>query len=121
MKDVLVFLSPTAGDRLSPGAHYVLGLAHAHDAHLSALIAEIKANLLNLSPEPDFMQAMSQGSSRHHQPRCLQAEFVRSAAKLAQRLRIGGGFLILLTLIGDWDVESECSGCHLLSLVIVTN
>jgi nucleotide-binding universal stress UspA family protein len=55
MKDVLVFLSPRPGDRLSAGVHYSLSLARAHAAHLSVLVAEIEPP--NQLPEPDNMHA----------------------------------------------------------------
>jgi nucleotide-binding universal stress UspA family protein len=85
MKDVLALLSPTPGDQLSAGAHYALGLARAHGALLSALIAEIEAYSPNLPPEPDNVQAdnatIELSSSTEQLART--AALVLSAAKLA--------------------------------------
>lgn len=85
MKDVLAFLSPTVEDPLSAGAHYALALAHAHGAHLSALLAEIEANLSNLPLAPNLMQAdeptIKPPSSM--EPLTRTADVFLSAAKLA--------------------------------------
>jgi nucleotide-binding universal stress UspA family protein len=59
MKDVLILLASTFENRLSSGAHYALGLARAHGARLSVLIAEIDP--INLSPEPDTTQVCNTG------------------------------------------------------------
>jgi nucleotide-binding universal stress UspA family protein len=79
MKDVLALLSPTPGDQLSAGAHYALGLARAHGALLSALIAEIEAYSPNLPPEPDNVQA----DNATIEQLARTAALVLSAAKLA--------------------------------------
>jgi nucleotide-binding universal stress UspA family protein len=83
MKDVLVLLSAAPGDSLSSGTHYALGLARAHGAHLSALIAEIEP--VNLSPEPDTMQACDAGVELPSLAEQLARtqELVFSAAKAA--------------------------------------
>ncbi len=83
MKDILVFLSPSAGkDDLSGGARYAIGLARLYGARLSALIAEIEADLADLPPEPDIRQA---GSAPRKQTSPIEraartAELIQSAA-----------------------------------------
>ncbi|HVX79543.1 MAG TPA: universal stress protein [Bradyrhizobium sp.] len=57
MKDILVFLSPSAQtDSLPDAAHYAIALARIHGAHLSALIADIETDLYDLPPEADIRQ-----------------------------------------------------------------
>jgi nucleotide-binding universal stress UspA family protein len=84
MKDLLVFLSPSAGgNSLAGGAHYATALARMHGAHLSALIADIEPDLHDLPPEPDIRQvertAIRPTSSSERVAR--MAELVQSAAK----------------------------------------
>ena len=58
MKDILAFLSTsTRRDNLSGGAHYAIALARMYGAHLSALIADVEADLYDRPPEPDIRQA----------------------------------------------------------------
>ena len=89
MKDILVFLSPSAdGNSLSGGAHYAIALARMHGAHLSALIADIESDLHDLPPEPDIRQvertAIKPTSSSERVAR--MAELVQSAARGANVL-----------------------------------
>jgi len=89
MKDLLVFLSPSAGgNNLSSGAHYAIALARMHGAHLSALIADIESDLHDLPPEPDIRQvertAIKPTSSSERVAR--MAELVQSAARGANVL-----------------------------------
>ena len=84
MKDILVFLSPSAdGNSLSRGTHYAIALARMHGAHLSALIADIESDLHDLPSEPDIRQveraADKPPSSSERVAR--MAELVQSAAK----------------------------------------
>jgi hypothetical protein len=84
MKDILAVLSPTAGDRLSAGAHYAVALARSHGALLSALIAEVDGHLPSPSPEPDNMQAGVKSFAPSTTERLARtAELVLSAAKVA--------------------------------------
>jgi nucleotide-binding universal stress UspA family protein len=83
MKDILVFLSPSARrDNLSGGAHYAIALARMYGAHLSALIADIETDLYDLPPEPDIRQVERSNtkpmSSRERLAR--MAERIQSAA-----------------------------------------
>ena len=89
MKDILVFLSPSAGgNSLSSGAHCAIALARRHGAHLSALIADIEPDLHDVPPEPDIRQvertAIQPTSSSERVAR--MAELVQSAARGANVL-----------------------------------
>ena len=51
MKDIVVFLSPSmCRDNLSRGGQYAIALARMYGAHLSALIADIEADLAASAP-----------------------------------------------------------------------
>jgi len=84
MKDILVFLSPSAdGNSLSGGAHYAIAVARMQGAHLTALIADIESDLHDLPPEPDIRQiekaAIKPRSSSERVAR--MAELLQSAAR----------------------------------------
>ena len=98
MKDVLVVLSPTLGDELSAAAVYAVALAHAQGTHLSVLIEEVEAYQLDLSPEPDNMQA-DRTIIKPSLPERLgrTTELILSAAKLAMcHARFSRGMTSLL-------------------------
>lgn len=83
MKDILVFLSPSAcRDNLSRGGQYATVLARMYGAHLSALIADIEADLADFPPEPDIRQAGSASSppTSSSERMARTAELVQSAA-----------------------------------------
>src|SRR5262245_54686728 len=80
MKDILVFLSPSArNDSLSGGARYAIALARMRGAHLSALIEETEADLYDLPTEPDIRQ-VEKATTRP----ALPAERVARTAELVQ-------------------------------------
>ncbi|WP_084305026.1 universal stress protein [Bradyrhizobium sp. ARR65] len=83
MKDILVFLSPSAcRDNLSAGGHYAIALARTYGAHLSALIADIEPDLRDLAPEPDIRQVerASATPTSSSERVARTAELVQSAA-----------------------------------------
>lgn len=86
MKDILVFLSPSAdGNSLSGGARYAIAMARTQGAHLTALIADIESGLHDLPPEPDIRQIESAASKPRssHERLAQTAELLTSAAREA--------------------------------------
>ncbi|WP_407178681.1 universal stress protein [Bradyrhizobium sp. STM 3562] len=84
MKDILVFLSPSAcRDDLSGGGHYAIALARTYGSHLSALIADIETDLRDLAPEPDIRQVerASATPTSSSERVARTAELVQSAAR----------------------------------------
>src|SRR5262245_56594325 len=80
MKDILVFLSPSVcRDNLSRGGHHAIALARMYGAHLSALIADIEADLGDSPPEPDIRQVGTTASKS-----MVSTERVARTAQLVQ-------------------------------------
>jgi nucleotide-binding universal stress UspA family protein len=80
MKSILVFLAPSAcRDDLSGGGHYAIALARRSGAHLSALIADIETDVVDLPPEPDIRQV-----ERASAKPTLSSERVARTAELVQ-------------------------------------
>jgi nucleotide-binding universal stress UspA family protein len=86
MKDVLALLSPVADKTISAAASYATGLARAHEAALSILIAEIEPHSAETAGEPDNMQADRRAAA----PPSLDEKLARTAENVAAAAQAAG-------------------------------